>query len=526
DNANSYAAWATSGGKTKAGASNTSNYSWTNQNILSYVKEFNRDHRINATAVFEQTYDNNFTNKSYATDLVSTIIGGDNTALGAKMEASSLRTKVTMMSWMGRVNYVFKNRYMMTASWRYDGSSRLAKDNRCEHFPSIALAWNMKEESYLQSVDFLSQLKLRVGYGETGNQSVPIYAAYTEYEAKRTATNELALVTKRVGTPDLKWERTNQWNGGVDLGFFNNRLTASVDVYHKLSKDVLLEVNAPMYTGFSSRLGNAAHILNKGFEITIGADPIAGRNFTWNTNVTLSKNVGTIERLDGDKEYAVLGGQYENGYFRNIKGKKIATMWGYVSDGLWQKDQLEQAPAGTEAGSYKFKDLDGKAGISVDDMTEIGNGQPTFQWGWNNTLNYKNFDLGLFIIGVHGFDIYNYTREARLMGLSPNPEWKNRWRGGNENTTIPGFVKSTNAKTPSSQFVEKGDFVKVKSITLGYTLPQSVLQKAKINNLRVYASVQNPFVFTGYSGLDPEVTLKSPLTSGIDWGYYPNGRNF
>ena len=528
----SYTTVMANGDKTSATATSTHNYSWTNQNILSYVKEFNRNHRINATAVFEQMYSDDFIHKTEAKGgLVSTIIGANNTALGDVMYASGERTKTAMMSWMGRVNYVLMDRYMLTASWRYDGSSRLDKDNRWEQFPSVALAWNAKQERFLRDVNFLSQLKLRVGYGETGNQAVEPYSAYTELEATRDAQNHLALSTKRIGTPNLRWERTQQWNGGIDFGAFNNRLTVSLDVYHKLSKDVLLEVDAPHYTGFSSRLENAAHILNKGFEITIGADPIVSKDFNWNTNITLSHNEGTIEELYSDKSYMVISGNYENKYFRNVQGKKLATMWGYVSDGVWKSWELADAPAGTEAGSYKFKDIDGVEGITEDDQTAIGNGQPSFQWGWNNTLTYKNFDLGIFIMGVHGFDIYNYTREARfatngLINLGPNPEWANRWTPENENTDIVGFVKGINALTPSSQFVEKGDFVKVKSITLGYSLSNANLSKAGISKLRIYASIQNPFLFTGYSGIDPEVTLKSPLTSGIDWGYYPNGRNY
>ena len=527
----SYTTVMANGDKTSATATSTQNYSWTNQNILSYVKEFNRNHRINATAVFEQMYSDDFIHKTEATGgLVSTIIGANNTALGNIMFASGDRTKTTMMSWMGRVNYVFMDRYMLTASWRYDGSSRLNKENRWEQFPSVALAWNVKQESFLRNVDFLSQLKLRLGYGETGNQAVAAYSEYTKLKATRN-NQSLALSTERIGTPNLRWERTQQWNGGIDFGAFNNRLTVSLDVYHKLSKDVLLEVDAPHYTGFSSRLENAAHILNKGFEITIGADPVSTKDFSWNTNITLSHNRGTIEELYSDKSYMVISGNYENKYFRNVKGQKLGTMWGYVSDGVWKSWELADAPKGTAAGSYKFKDIDGVEGISEDDQTAIGNGQPSFQWGWNNTLTYKNFDLGIFVMGVHGFDIYNYTREARfasggLIALGPNPEWANRWTPENENTDIVGFVNGINALTPSSQFVEKGDFVKVKSITLGYSLSNTTLSKAGISKLRVYASIQNPFLFTGYSGVDPEVTLKSPLTSGIDWGYYPNGRNY
>ena len=521
-------------GYNSATFNSTQNYSWTNQNILSYVKEFNKNHRINATAVVEQQYSNNMNNKSEGRELISEEIGANNTSLAKKVYGSSGHTRTFMLSYMARVNYVLMNRYMLTASWRYDGSSNLSSEKRWEQFPSIALAWNVKEESFLRDVDFLSQLKLRAGYGETGNQAVAAYSAWTELEATRDANDNLTLTTKRIGTKGLCWERTKQWNAGIDFGVFDNRLTFTVDVYDKLTKDALLDVTAPLYTGFKTRLKNAAEIRNKGFEITIGADPVVTREFRWNTNITLSHNKGVIESLDGDLEYAIISGGYQNDYFRNIKGEKLGTMWGYVSDGVWKTSELADAPQGTEAGSYRYKNLDGSEDkqITVEDQTIIGNGQPSFQWGWNNTLTYKNFDLSLFVIGVHGFDIYNYTRAARLgvgdnpLELGPNPEWLNRWTPENEDSDIAGFISKRNSKKSVSQYVEKGDFVKVKSITLGYNFPEKILKRAKISTLRVYASIQNPFLFTGYSGIDPEVTLKSPLTSGIDYGYYPNGRNY
>lgn len=524
------------GNKSRATAYVSQAFNWTNQNILSYVREFNDKHRINATAVIEQSSNNNFRADTEGKDLISTNVGANNTGLAANVYASSGRTINTMLSYLGRVNYVFMNRYMLTASWRYDGSSNLAKGNKWEQFPSVALAWNVKEEPFLRDVEFLSQLKLRGGYGETGHQAIAAYSDKTKLGYKRNPDGSLVILTEELGASNLRWERTIQWNGGIDLGFFNNRLTFALDIYDKLTKDALLKVVAPSHTAFPNRLMNAAEISNKGFEITIGSDPVVTRDFSWNTNITLSRNKSVIENLHADVEYAVISGGYQNDYFRNIKGEKLGTMWGYVSDGVWKSWEIEQglAPAGTQAGSYKFKNLDGdeEGKITTEDQTIIGNGQPSFQWGWSNTLMYKGFDLGFSVIGVHGFDIYNYTREARFgsgqnpIVLGPNPEWLNRWTKDNENTDIAGFITARNARTPSSQYVEKGDFIKVKSITLGYTLPSALLRKAGISNVRIYGSIQNPFLITDYSGIDPEVTLKSPLTSGIDYGYYPNGRNY
>jgi len=507
------------------------NYSWVNTNTLSYIKEFNKDHRVNATAVFEQMFDDTMYNRTEAVGLSSSIIGANNTAMGSTQKASSNREKVAMMSWLGRVNYVFKNRYMLTASYRRDGSSRLAKGHQWDSFYSYSLAWNLMEESFMKNFTDLSQLKLRFGYGETGNQAVPNYSAFSRYGTTLYG-DDILLQATQLGNKVIGWEKNKQYNYGIDMGFFNNRLTATIDIYNKRSEDVLLYVNSPYYTGFSSRLENAAVISNKGIEITIGSDPIVLKDFNWNTNITLTHNKAKLVSVPGDLDYVTLSSYSD--YFRNIVGQKIATMYGYVCEGVWTTSEVEAglAPTGVVAGSYKYKDFDGIEGISADDRTIIGNGQPSFEWGWNNSFNYKNFDMSVFVVGFHGFDIYNYTRQARLgtgngITLGPNPEWLRRWQAGvNENTDVAGFVQGRNSLTASSQFVEKGDFVKVKSITLGYTLPQSLLKKADIEKLRFYVSFQNPFLFTSYSGTDPEVCLRTPLTSGIDWAYYPNGRNY
>lgn len=523
--------------QTAAQATSNSNFSWINTEVLSYVREFNSDHRINATAVFEQQHTNDFYLKGFGRNLISEKLGYDALGLSSIQEVASERDKTSMLSYMLRANYVFKNRYMATVSWRRDGSSRLAKENRWENFWAGALAWDMKQEKWLRNVTWLNQFKLRVGYGESGNQNMPSgqeYLAWTQISAKKDADGNLSLTTERLANKDLRWERTSQWNYGIDAGLWNNRFTVAIDYYTKETKDVLLYVNMPEYSGFSNRYANAGTVTNRGFELTLGGNPIVNRDFVWNTTVVLSRNVGKVKSLADGAKFADLAGNYENKYFRNIVGQKIATMWGYVNEGVWTSEDIAAglAPKGAVAGSYRYKDLDNSGSIDDNDRQAIGNGQPTFQWSWNNMFTYKNFDLSLYVIGVHGFDIYNYTKEATLVNnssvnLSPTPMWNKRWSPTNDkNTGVAGFVSNRNALTPSSQYVEKGDFVKVKSITIGYTFPEKWMQKATINRLRIYASFQNPFLFSGYSGIDPEVTLQKSLTSGMDWGYYPNGRNY
>lgn len=536
DNEKSYGVWA-GNGKTGAATNFKPSYSWNNQNILTYIKEFNKKHRVNATLVFEQSHNDNIQQKVNVKDLYSTHIGFNNMGFAKDITSvPSTRTKSSSMSAMARVNYVFMDRYMFTASWRYDGSSVLAKGNKWEQFPSAALAWNIKQENFMQDVDFLSQLKLRVGYGQVGNGGVGAYSEFTEVSPSFLDDGSVSFSVKRLGQPDLKWERTEQWNVGLDLGFFNNRLTTTVDVYRKKTNDMLLDVNAPIYTGFSTRLKNAGSMLNKGYEITIGADPVVTGDFSWNTNLTLSQNQAIVEKLASENNFITLSGNYEPTHYRLFEGRRVGTIWGYVCEGVWTTEEAAKVPATMNAkpGAYRYKDLDGDNAITPEgDKTVIGNGQPRFQWGWNNTFRYKDFDLSFLISGVHGFDIYNKTREMRLLDnggnimLGPNPEWLNRWRPDNDvNTRVPGFVSQINGLVPSTEFLEKGDYVKIKNITLGYTLPKRAIQKLHISNLRVYVSLQNPFLISSYSGLDPEVALKSPLTPGIDYGYYPNGRNY
>lgn len=541
--------------QTAAQATSTHNYSWINTNMLTYVREFNKNHRINATAVLEQQYSNNYSNKSFGRDLISEKLGSDALGLSSIQEVTSTRDVTSMLSYLLRANYVLMNRYMVTASWRRDGSSRLAKKNRWENFWAMAVAWNIKQEKFMENVDWMDQFKFRFGYGENGNQGMPEeYLAWTKIMAVKDKDGNLSFTTSRLANEDLKWERTKQFNYGLDLGFFNNRLTLSFDYYNKETNDVLMYVNVPQATGFTSQYANAGTVTNKGFEITLGADPVATDKVRWNSTVTLSRNVGKVKTLAAGsseitdknhpfygKKYADLAGNYENKYFRNIEGEKIATMWGYKNLGVWTTDEVAagvdkngvKCPAGTEAGSYKYEDINGDGQITTDDRTAIGNGQPTFQWSWNNTVTWNGFDFSLFMIGVHGFDIYNYTKEASITSnstpvISPSPEWNNRWIKGvnEEGATVAGFVSKRNVQTPSSQYVENGSFVKIKSITVGYTMPKKFMEKLRVNRLRVYASVQNPFVFTGYTGMDPETTLQKSLTSGIDWGYYPNGRNY
>lgn len=534
---------------TSAQATTNTNKSWLNTNILSYVKEINKDHRINATAVFEQSQADNFMNQSSSTYLAfPNQIGYNNLSWADYFQASSNRVINTMMSGMFRLNYVLMNRYMFTGSIRADGSSRL--EDKWDYFPSAAVAWDMKREHFLEDVDWLDQLKVRVGYGSVGNQAVAPYRIYSQMTPVQGSDGTTSYVVDRPKSPYLKWERNEQINFGVDFIALNGRLTANIDVYNKLSKDILLSVAQPVHTGWPELLKNAGSIRNKGIEVTIGANPYRNDNFNWQSDLTLAHNKGVFETIPTPNGMQNQSGNYENKIFKMIEGEKLGTFWGYQYLGVWKTEDMDktieladgttgtnQEIYGVVPGQERYRDINNDGKFNQDDEGIIGNGQPTFNWGWNNTLTFKDFDLNLFVVGYHGFDIYNASRAkgygihgaTQTDAIAPIKELWNRWTPENQDTDIPGFVKNSSSihnESARDRFVEKGDFVKVKSITLGYTFPITTLQKVGINNLRIYTSVQNPFHFTSYSGLDPEATLGSPLVQGVDWGAYPNGRNF
>ena len=536
---------------TQAQAKSYWNSGWLNTNTLSYIKEFNKNHRINATAVFEQSFGDDYNHTSTAMNLAyPDRLGWD--ALGWS-EANMSRVASdhiinTLMSGMLRLNYVFMNRYMITASIRADGSSRLKE--KWDYFPSMALAWDIKQEKFLNNVNWLDQFKLRLGYGSVGNQSVAAYRIYSQMVPTVNTDGTTSYTVGRPAAPYLKWERNDQINIGLDLAFYNGRLRVNADWYNKLSKDILLEVAQPSHMGYTALLQNAGEIKNTGIEFTISADPIVSQDFNWHSDLTLSHNKGTFNKIPTFNKRQQQAGNFENQIFQMIEGEKLGTFWGYNYLGVWQEEEVN-APFidangktngktvgqtyNIQAGNAKYEDVNKDGVYNDSDQGIIGCGQPTFNWGWNNTFNYKNFDFSFFVVGFHGFDIYNATRQIgynnisgqNVAAVTPMPELLNRWTKDNTDTDIPGFVYGKgDLKVFSNRFVEKGSFIKMKSITLGYTLPEMTSKKMGINNLRAYISIQNPFHITSYSGLDPEATMGSPLTQGVDWGAYPNSRNY
>lgn len=525
-------------GKSLATYYDANSWGWRMTNTLNYTKELNKNNRINATIGVEESLSRSYIMRQTAEGLTSESIGWKNMMLAetSKLEDNEV-SKTTAISYFGRINYVLMNRYMATVTFRRDGSSLLSYDHRWDNFPSFSLAWNLKEESFLKNINSLDQLKLRYGYGVSGNQAVAAYSAYTQYDA--TIGNGQIAYTLVPGNPILKWEKTHQHNYGVDAAFLNGRISFTFDYYDKKTKDAINTVVLPADTGLSSGLRNAAEISNKGFEITLGITPITAKDFYWKADISLAHNKAKIEKLgDIDSDFMEIGTGWGNSFYRYFVGEPIGAIYGLQSTGVWSTEaynnpDIKKPTSPTvRPGSYKYVDQNDSGTIDADDYVIIGNGQPKFNWGMNNSFTYKNFDLNIFLIGFHGFDIYNYPRARLTSSLSPFPELAERWIAGkNENAIIAGFGKDRDAITSpetvaSSTFIEKGDFVKLKSITLGYNFSKGLLSKINLSAARVYFSIKNVCTITKYSGNDPELSISNPLRPGLDMGTYPSQREY
>ena len=524
-------------GVSSATYKDSNGFGWRMTTTANYMNEFAGIHRINATLGIEQSLSKSQGISLYAEDLTSESIGWKNLMLSSmsKIEEQTM-SQSTAISFFGRINYALLDRYMLTVTFRRDGSSLLAYDHRWDNFPSASVAWNLKEENFLKDVDFISQLKLRYGYGISGNQAVAAYSAYSTYVPTIGNTGSTSY-TLNVGNSALRWEKTSQHNAGLDASFFRGRLTLTADYYDKVTHNAINTVVLPDDMGQSSGLRNAAEIQNRGIEVTLGATPVDVNDFYWKADLTLSHNKAVINKLgDIESEYMELGTGWGNAFYRFYEGQPIGTIYGLRSLGTWSTadyyDDSIVKPENVRPGSYRYDDINPDGIINADDYTIIGNGQPKFNWGLNNTLNYKGFDLSFFFIGYHGFDIYNYPMARLTSQLAPVPLLAERWVAGtNENAKIASFGANRDAITSydsvaSSTFVEKGDFIKLKSLTFGYTFPSKWMEKAHVSSLRAFLSVKNVFTITGYSGNDPEMAVSNPLRPGLDAGAYPGKREF
>ncbi|GAB3938549.1 TonB-dependent receptor [Larkinella terrae] len=523
----------------RAGRSSGEQITLQSTNALNYKRLFNKIHSLEITGVFEtqkQTGESFYAN---ATNLTYPAQSYNNLALAASNLIGSGYSRWSLMSYLGRVNYALKDRYLLSATVRRDGSSKFQGDNKFSVFPSVALGWRLTEETFMKSQRIFSNLKLRGSWGLTGNQAINPYGTLSTYitnvdDAAVAFTSGYftngitnGIILGNPGNPNLKWETTEQLNLGTDMEFLNGKISLSADYFVKNTRDLLLSQPLPAYIGGNSILRNVGEVQNKGWEIAVEATPVTRKNFSWNTSINAALVNNKVVRLGSAKDTIFAATE-----FVLIPGQTMAAFWGLNYLGTWKPGEADQAARyGNKPGDAHYQDLNNDGVIGPKDYQIIGNGMPKTTLGWNNTFNYKGLSLNIFFQGVFGFDKLNYTYAAGIVGSTDvrQPTYaaiKDRYIPGvNETSDIPAFSNAKeNFLTQTSRFLEKGDFVRLKNISLAYSIPKSVLKN--IGTVRVFVSGTNLLTFTKYKGIDPESTSNSvgDVAQNIDHGSYPNAK--
>lgn len=446
------------------------------------------------------------------------------------------RSQWSLLSFMARATYGYANRYMITATVRADGSSRFAKKNRWGVFPSVAAAWRISEEQWFEKSFWLTDLKLRAGYGQTGNQaSVGNYAYASQLQTVQYVFGDKqvpGLAPWVLPNPNVRWETVEQYNIGLDLSLFDQRLHANVDYYIKNTNDMLVPMSVPISSGYSDEAVpniNAGRMRNSGVEVSLNSMNIKNSNFTWTTTVNFAYNRNRILSLNGDVPMYFGCNIHKVGY-------PVAAFYGYVTDGIFQSQAEIDAHAvqtigsdaytSTQPGDIRFKDLNNDGVINEDDRTVLGSPTPAWTFSMSNSFDFYGVSIEVYLQGAAGNKIYNGNRstlEAMSVAQNQMTTVLDRWRPDNTNTTVPRAVFSDPNKNNrvSDRFLESGDYLRLKSITVSYTLSKQYTKKALMDEVRFSISGQNLYTLTRYTGLDPEVG-----GSGIDSNVYPLTRNF
>ena len=552
---------------------NIENSSFQTSNVLNY-NWAGKGHDI--TAMLGQEYVNRW-NRSFsaaAANFPNDDIGLGDLSLGLPTAVSSSENyDDKLLSFFARFNYGFKDKYLFTASFRADGSSKFGKNNKWGYFPAFSAAWRLGEEEFIKNLNIFSDLKVRLGYGMAGNNRIDSYVSLpmlTSVTYPNGDSTQPGYVSKQIPNPNLKWEANKTFNFGLDFGFFNQRLTISPEFYINRSSNLLLNAKLPTSSGYDSMVINAGETENKGIDLTINSTNIMTKDFTWNTAVTLSHNKNSVKKLTGEdvQLWEASFGYNQNTHIIGVN-QPLGQMYGYVTDGLYQvsdfdydeatktytlKDGVPYSGKKTDVkpGMWKFKNVDGSEDnkITENDKTVIGNAYPKFYGGINNTFTYKDFDLSIFLTYSFGNDVFNATKLTNTKTALQNKNVldiansSNRWVVVNkkgELITDPQEMADINkGKTVAAVYdneigdtyihswaVEDGSYLKLSNITLGYTFPRKMLSKIGISKLRLYATGSNLLTWTKYSGFDPEVsTMGSGLTPGVDFGAYPKSRSF
>lgn len=526
---------------------NKTYFRWSTEQYLTYKFTVKERHAISAmigTSNQKDTYERmKASGSGFSNDLL-TYYNLQGAAVYLKPETEKTETKLT--SYFSRLNYGFDDKYLLSFTIRKDGSSRFGPNNKFGIFPSGAIAWKMSNESFIQKLNTFSDLKLRVSYGLTGNDGIGDYAYMNRLTSWGVTIGEGNFVggtePANLANPNLKWEQTAQTNIGLDMGFFNDKLTATIDVYEKRTTDALLNVPVGGWWGFDTQRINSGVIQNRGIELGITSTNFRNDKFTWTTSlnmaynkqeiISLADNVKIISTNTSNPSGTVSGQEFT----RLVPGKEMGELFGYKYAGVIKTGETYTAQPLSVAGDPKYVDVNGDGIINADDRTYLGNSTPHYTAGLNNDFRYGNFDLNIFFQGAFDYSVYNMTK---MVGeSSTSTDALNRWVAGtNENTDIPrdGYYKSKYGSYVNSKFVEDASYIRLKNVSIGYTIPESLLKPTKfIDSIRLYAIGQNLLTITNYSGNDPEINghftadnaTKQNLGGGIDFNSFPASRTF
>ncbi len=514
---------------------------WLNENTLTYTRTINNLHQITALAGYTTQAYRNENVTANATNFIDDFAKFNNLASGATLRTpGSSAGDWALISYLVRMNYGYDNRFLLTLTARADGSSRFGPNNKYGFFPSGAVAWKMINEKFMQDQQLISDLKIRASYGLTGNQEIGDYGylsfiSNVKYPFGPNAVLQTGGVPGGISNHDLSWEKNAQLDAGVDIGFLRNRIMLTADYYTKTTSDLLFRVNVPQTTGYSESLQNIGKVENRGFELGINTVNFSTTLLKWTSAFNISVNKNKVLTLDSRPEFTAGSGSGHLGVWGNTilmrTGQPLGNFYGRRMTGIFQNKAEIDASAQKSAnpGDIRYADLNNDGIINDADRTVIGNGNPDFFGGLNNTVTWKGLELNIFLQGSYGNDILNFGR-FDLYNLNGNNNQSadvlDRWTPSNPGNTIPRANANGGQRILSSFHVEDGSYLRVKNISLGYYFRQHVLNRLKLSSLKVYVSAQNWVTFTKYKGYDPEVSRfgASAIDQGMDYGGYPTAK--
>lgn len=528
-------------------------YNWLNENTISFDRTFAKIHSISAVAGFTMQDFKKYTNNSSTQGLQTNNLGSDNIAVGQNIQVPTSGTQEnTLVSYFTRINYKLTSKYLFTFTMRADGSSRFGTNNKWGYFPSGAFAWRISDENFMKRITAVSDLKLRTSYGVTGNQEIGSYNALSQYAATNYtgggpnsgATNlQVGFYPYNIPNPNLKWESTSSFNIGIDLGLLNNAITFTADYYYKKTSNLLLQSSIPTSSGYAKLLQNVGSVENNGIEFAINTTNINTSKVKWSTTFNISSNRNKVLDLGGQNNVpigSVSSSLYPGTgkFFSSVLrvGAPIGSFYGYIFDGIWQTtDQIKQS--GTKQpvkpGDPRYRDLNGDSVLTAADQTIIGRANPKFSYGFTNNLSVGRFNLFVLIQGQYGSSIlnenllqtvngYNNTNKLAYVGTQS-------WNGPGTSNTLPAVNSVYRIGLGvTSDLIENGTYLRLKTVTLSYSIPLPKFSKTLFKTANIYVTAQNLLTLTKYSGFDPEVNSYGldGTSLNTDYNSYPNTKTF